>query len=522
MAQIKKGTTYDSGDNRLVTPENLNGHVENAILYKGAITEQSSLGGSETVDSNDQILISNTSDTSGLYPNKVSLGQVLSSGIPITTEQLNVTTNINAASIHTDTILVGDAMSETVSTETVLEVLGNSTCSGTGFTGIASGNNEAKQSPLVGSAIRWNTEEEWLEVWDGGEWVRGGGVSPFEASGGQIVFEPSKTLVPATFSSDGIKITITKGTAHGIMTGQVVELTSTAAGYTSIEGVAFAVTEFTFKIRTLKSGLSNVLNQACFFRKSGNHKIHVFNSSGNFTTGRESGNVEVLIVGGGGGCPYRDGWDNVGGGAGGIIHLNQFKLDAETIYPVVVGAGGVVGGNGGTSSFAGLQAFGGLKGGQASNNTLSTSANGRSGGNNIGDEGINPWEDPTDNTLLGWYSGAGNGGTPLGDEYDQWPLGTDNSTNANLQPNTERWVPTLGIGVSKLIKNYVEWYCFGGYVGPMSGPEERIVWRDRKVGGWNWGPNTGVPPRPNGGGGGGSNQAGASGVVIIRYHYKLS
>lgn len=45
MSQIQAGTTYNSTSNRFITISNLNGHVNNAILTTGAITEQNALVG---------------------------------------------------------------------------------------------------------------------------------------------------------------------------------------------------------------------------------------------------------------------------------------------------------------------------------------------------------------------------------------------------------------------------------------------------------------------------------------------
>ena len=52
MSQIQAGTTYNSTSNRFITIENLNGHVNNAILTSGSITEQNDLeGGFQLTDS---------------------------------------------------------------------------------------------------------------------------------------------------------------------------------------------------------------------------------------------------------------------------------------------------------------------------------------------------------------------------------------------------------------------------------------------------------------------------------------
>lgn len=69
MAQIRKGTTYSTGDQ--VTASNLNAHVDSAILLPGAITEQP-LG---TAASTDYILAVDTS------LKKVQVSQLQTGGI---------------------------------------------------------------------------------------------------------------------------------------------------------------------------------------------------------------------------------------------------------------------------------------------------------------------------------------------------------------------------------------------------------------------------------------------------------
>ena len=399
MAQIKKGTTYDSGNNRLVTPTNLNNLVENAVLYKGSITEQSSLVGSETVASNDQILISNTSDSAGLYPTKVTLGAVLSAGIPITTEQLNVTTNINAGIIHTDTLLVGDAMSETVPTDIVLTVLGNTQCGASGFTGIAAGDNDARQDPLTASAIRWNNEEEWLEVWSGTEWIQVG-YSPFEASGGNIIIEPSDVEVAAQFSSaNGIDFTVTVAAGHDINMGQMVEIKTTTPSYSGTY-IPVSVNQFTVVLKRTGTAAAPVSGVSCTIRKTGDHKIHIFKNSGNFIVGDEiARNAEVLVVAGGAGSGSAQSGmeDYVAGGGGGVSYARNVILLPNTTYSVVVGQGGVAGitvsSVGGNSSFSGTNITLSATGGK--NGTTSYPRAGASGTGTINDVSFSE--------VLGWY-----------------------------------------------------------------------------------------------------------------------
>jgi hypothetical protein len=83
--QIQKGTLYDAGDYRLVTPENLNAHVDNAKLLVGSITEQIELVGE--VKSDDKILIADAS-TGGLR--QTGIQNVMNSSLNLTVGKLTL------------------------------------------------------------------------------------------------------------------------------------------------------------------------------------------------------------------------------------------------------------------------------------------------------------------------------------------------------------------------------------------------------------------------------------------------
>jgi hypothetical protein len=503
MSQIAAGTDYNTTTNKIVTADNLNQHVNNATLQEGAISLQPNI--TPPVTASDQILIR---DASANTLNKATVATLLGGGVPITTTALQVNGNTN-----TTTAFVGASTEDGEGTGT-LKVYGEFEHQGVSHTGIAAGNNEQRPAIAPDGSIRWNAEERWLEVYDAlkDKWVRGGGSSPFEASGGSITYAPEATTTPATFSSNGTFITVTTPISHGIRRGQFVELVSEVAGYEKVVSMAQVIGTFTFKLKTRKTGLITVNNAVCTYRRAGNHKIHVFNSSGNLLTGENVGYVEVFILGGGGWCPVRPSTFNtthVGGGGGGIVHLQDVELQPDTVYNVVVGAGGTFASQiGGQSSFAGLIAYGGRAGGQFSNHAQSvTTANGRSGGNNIGDNGINP-VGPNG----GWGFGAGSGRETS--EEIQAILGSGSSLTNDLF--TDVWSGTIGIGQSNRILNYTEMFGLGG-----AGHSTSAAWQDGRYGAF---PNR--PARANGGGGGAGREAGiwqngGSGVVIIRYPYFL-
>ncbi len=124
----------------------------------------------------------------------------------------------------------------------------------------------------------------------------------------------------------------------------------------------------------------NVIGDGPSQRKMlGRESVVMFTKSGKVTvTG--SGSVQILLVGGGGGggIPGSNAYaGGGGGGAGGYVSTNAVPVAAGE-YDVVVGAGGLIGQNGGDSSVFGITAYGGGHG--ANGDTTSAGSSGGSGG----------------------------------------------------------------------------------------------------------------------------------------------
>lgn len=221
------------------------------------------------------------------------------------------------------------------------------------------GNTAARPVNPEAGEFRYNSELNRAEIYNGTEWKELG-ASPFNASGGSFVLEPSTVETAANFTSteSGAVVTITISGGHDICMGQVVELKTAIVGYSGEYTVTSIADQFTLSFRTSKTGLAVVSNAACTVRKSGNHKVHVFKTTGNLVVGNEDGLVEVLIVGGGGGRTTTPRWNNKGGGSGGVLVKKNVKLAKNTTYNCVVGAGGAsndadgTGSPGGTSGIA--------------------------------------------------------------------------------------------------------------------------------------------------------------------------
>lgn len=218
-----------------------------------------------------------------------------------------------------------------------------------------------------------------------------------------------------------------------------------------------------------------------------NYTVHTFTSNGTLNV-TSSGNVEVLVVGGGGGAT--GGWSthNYGAGAAGGTARYNSSVRVSGNVTVVVGAGGsgVAGvgqwgsdtyaGSGRNSSFGSIVATGG-------NGSHTHTKNGASNADYIGGTG------GSDQNSAGGAGAGGNGSANGGMGY--W-----SSINGTL----------VGYG--------------GGGAGIMGSPETGS-------GGGIWTQPGGVGlsnGRANSGGGGGGTSAGAytggsggSGIVIVRY-----
>jgi predicted outer membrane lipoprotein len=121
--------------------------------------------------------------------------------------------------------------------------------------------------------------------------------------------------------------------------------------------------------------------------------MQVFDASGTFVVPAGVSNIMVEIWGGGGGglSVDLDNGNNGGGGAGGGYGKQVINVTPGSSHPVVVGDGGYPDSSGGDSSFDGLIAHGGGRGGSC-NATLNITG---------GDGGA----------IFGWNDGpAGNGG----------------------------------------------------------------------------------------------------------------
>lgn len=250
----------------------------------------------------------------------------------------------------------------------------------------------------------------------------------------------------------------------------------------------------------------------------GGYRIHTFTSGTDTFVPAADGDVEVLVVAGGGagGCDTISWGAGGGGGAGGVLHDSAYTVTAGTGYSVSVGAGGVAGGasdeasgSGGNSVFDTLTAIGGGGGGNSQEADGAAGGSGGGGGNEAGIGGSGTSGQGYaggDGGTWGTYnsgSGGGGGAAGVGDDLGYPGDGVQYDTSGTAT------------------------YYGGGGGGAADGSGQ-----EGGLGGGGDGQGSSVTPpassngEPNTGGGGGGNGtdggtslggAGGSGVVIVRY-----
>jgi hypothetical protein len=258
---------------------------------------------------------------------------------------------------------------------------------------------------------------------------------------------------------------------------------------------------------------------------SGGYVYHTFTSSSTFTPQRNL-SVDILQIaggGGGGGC-WQGNYPGGGGGAGGYQYFTSQIVNANAVYPVLVGAGGfrgygnlnygIHGGKGIASRFGTLTPSIGGGGGETGGIGVSTRKNGGSGGGPNGTAVSGQGNAGGNNTGTGPAQGGGGGG-------GAGAAGGNGSGSAGgaggVGLNTlSTWATATGTGAS------------GYYAGGGGGGSQTTG--TAGAGGAGGGGNGQYSATGNGGldntggGGGGSSQSnnggpGGSGIIIVRYAF---
>ena len=256
------------------------------------------------------------------------------------------------------------------------------------------------------------------------------------------------------------------------------------------------------------------------------YKVHSFLSTGNTDfIATSSGNVDVLVVAGGGAGGAYGG----GGGAGGFRTSTTHGVTAQT-YVVAVGAGGVgvndaLGSDGSNSTFDTITSTGGGKGGHA---TTAAGTGGSGGGGGYGSNGSA--SSPVTSPVQGYAGGDGSGNT------SQYPSGGGGGAGGAGQDYQQLDPPhggNGGIGAQNLYRTGSNvFYASGGGGGVPDGGgygTSGVAGTASAGGGGNGAKGAyGTDATVNSGGGGGgagynatyggmTGGDGGSGIVVIRY-----
>lgn len=218
------------------------------------------------------------------------------------------------------------------------------------------------------------------------------------------------------------------------------------------------------------------------YRKYNNWKFLAFTSG--FFIAKKDGHIDAFLVAGGGGGGESSNSYGGGGGGGNVETIKSIQITEGTRYEIVVGAGGTVNNNGGSTTAFGHAVVGGGKGDTANIDDGRGSAkysNGASGG--------------------GLYPG-GNGGSDGGDASNATEIagkGQGKTTREFGDPGGKLYSAGGGGGV----------YTSGGKTPGKAGDDSA-------------GDGGKDAPENRGGGGGGCNHSsgpvgkGGSGIVVIR------
>ena len=245
------------------------------------------------------------------------------------------------------------------------------------------------------------------------------------------------------------------------------------------------------------------------------YAYHIFYSNGTFDV-VEGGNIECLIVAGGGQGGRRYDKGGAGGGAGGLIHQTDYAVTSGQSIQVTVGQGGAGssprGMSGENSVFGDLTAIGGGGGAAGASGGGTTSHSGIDGGSGGGASESGKPGSGTDGQGFaggsytgGGRPGGGGGASGIGGNSSQLAIGGAGLffEQFSFEGSPAGWFAGGGAGGDG-------WDGVGGHTGGLGG-----------------GGNSGVAAISHTGGGGGggqvgtsAGQAGGSGIVIVRYPQK--
>ena len=354
------------------------------------------------------------------------------------------------------------------------------------YTTIITATNRIKKSSSA--SIVW-LDPSWLEGWDN-----------------RIKFTIDNTKVDDDLSHFPVTVFLDSAQGEEVFTEFDADADYLKVAFTKDDGVTELYAEkelFAFESVSPTGGTITT---------NGAKTVHTFLTSGDFTIPAGlSGNVEVLVVAGGGSGGVNRA---AGGGAGGFITDTEFGVTGQT-YSITVGAGGVApvtnndGMSGGDSVFGSLTAVGGGGGGKYTHNGLAGGSGGGAGASlttvlSGGLSTVGQGNDGGDNTGSSYDAGGGGGAGAVG--------GNASAGNGGVG----------GAGLSStILDGTTDWYAGGGGGnGTESGGAGGTGGGGAGAAGVGGAAVSGTVNTGSGGGGShADNNAGdgGSGIVIISY-----
>ena len=421
----------------------------------------------------------------------------------------------------------------------------------TGAFDLPSGTTAQRPSSPTSGNLRFNTDTQSGEMYDGTGWGKVSPLTPTISSvTGDIMNGVAKniTLVGTEFLSSNLIVNFTPsgGSTTSVTIQPTTNTSATVAVPSAIQSVS-AGTAVAITVTNSDNRTSNSVNETVIaaptggtITTSGNYRIHTFNTSDDFITAVGM-NVEYLIIagGGGGGGYYYAGGGGAGGyrtnvsgqssGGGGSAE-SSMTLTAAT-YPVVVGAGGAArlgsgsanqqGNPGVDSSFNSITSVAGGYGGNGATGGAGGSGGGAggtyagSGGSGTSNQGFNGGgsSGTTNNYGAGGGGGAGSAGTA-------GSSGTPGNGGDGVSSNITGTAVTRAGGGGGATGAHGATNATEGIGGSGGGGDGGVYSGTVRV------PTDGTANTGSGGGGAchigstpstGTSGAGGKGVVIIRY-----
>lgn len=416
----------------------------------------------------------------------------------------------------------------------------------TGAFDVPAGTTAQRPGSPTSGMLRFNTDINVLENYDGNNWLKVSAVIPIlDSVTGTLLegFTNTLTLAGNGFLTSNLTVKFTP--SGGSTTDVVVTPTSDTAATVAVPAAIYgqsAGTVIGIAVQNSDLQTSNSINKTTTamptggtITTSGNYRIHQFNSSSNFVTSTALSNVEYLIIaggaaGGGTNATYGGGGGGAGGyrssvvgqvSGGGASAESRMTLSAAT-YDVEVGAAASAGAgrvSGNDSSFnntnvvsgaptivstgggggAAASAQAGLSGGSGGGGSY----NGGGGGSGTAGQGY------AGKANSGSGTGGGGGGaseTPAGGTS-----GGDGGDGASSNITGSAVVRAGGGGGGDRSSEGANTYGIGGAGGGGNGASDFN----------NTAATAGAANTGSGGGGCSTedlaNGNGGSGVVIIRY-----